>query len=434
MKIFSVSKFRVAERTKGIDWVMVIITSLLVLIGLAFIASALVVKAPTTFWNEFFNQLIYGIWIGGVGTVIMTQVDYHKLFAWKWWLIGGTSVMLLFLGGFALVKELTGIAGTRDINAFVNSFSYLPIRPFSANGAIRWIKIIGLPTFQPSELAKLTMLIFLGGFLQKNENTQITWMKLKLPLYIFFAMSVLILIQPDLGSVLLIYVILLSAMWVSKVPAHILTTITLIVVLVGGSLTFGVGYRRTRLNTFISGGQGNDHVSLAQNAISLGGIFGTGYGNSVTKQSAQRVPELSTDSIITLIGEEMGFLFTFIFMGLYLAFLFRGLKIAQDAPDVGGRALATGLAVWVTSQAYFNIMSMVGLVPSKGIPLPFVSEGGSAMILNLLATGILLNISRQAVPASRPVQKKRSKLNSINGRTFKTRQKRLSRPKQRLLS
>jgi cell division protein FtsW len=404
MKVFSAPKIDLFKRTKGIDWWLVAIIFSLVMIGLTFLSSALVIRQES-FWKEFLSQLIYGVWIGGVGAILMTQIDYHKIFDYKWWLIGCTSIMLIFLAGFAVSMQVLGISGISEQTAFLSQFSGLPIHPYAANGAARWIKVIGLPTFQPSELAKLTMLIFMAGMLQKYENEDLTWMKLKLPLYIFFALSTLILVQPDLGSVLLIFVMLLSAMWVSRVPTSILTTISAIVITVALFLTFGVSYRRNRLDTFVSGGNGKDHVSLAKNAITYGGLTGKGYGKSISKQTSERVPELSTDSIISLIAEEMGFVFVIAFISLYLLFFFRGLKIAQEAPDMGGRALATGLSVWVCSQAFFNIMSMTGLVPTKGIPLPLVSEGGSAMILNLIAAGILLNISRQKAVTGREIKK-----------------------------
>jgi cell division protein FtsW len=143
-----------------------------------------------------------------------------------------------------------------------------------------------------------------------------------------------------------------------------------------------------------------------QEAMASGGLFGVGYSRSDLKD---RIPESTTDGIIGVIGAEGGFFLVSLVIVLYLIIFLRGMKIASEAEDAGGKALAVGISVWIILQSFWNIAGMVGLFPLKGLPLPFISEGGTAMVINLMTIGILLNISTQKNPEVLTQQKLETK-------------------------
>ncbi|MEM1312024.1 MAG: FtsW/RodA/SpoVE family cell cycle protein [Patescibacteria group bacterium] len=399
MKSFYRPEFfkKVADKTISYDWTLLATVILLSMGGLAFIASGLSVKGPAVFQLAFQKQLLLGVWIGGVLAFILAKIDYHVWFKHARTLLFLTFLLLGFVGIFALVVDVMTfqkpVSEAAQIRKEVLDFVKIsPIRPYQGGGAIRWIRIPGL-TFQPSELAKLTLLIFFASTIQKYDAEELTWMKLKRPIYAFILAGFLTLVQPDLGSVLLTFGILITVMWVSKVPFRIVFTIVLIMLLVGLSSVFAVDYRRERITAFLSPSSAQaSQIFYVRLAIQNGGMWGKGYGNSEFKQRGMLF-ESTTDGIISIIGEEMGFVFTSLFLSLYLVFLYRALKIADEAEDPGGKALAVGIGVWIATQAFVNVAGITGLIPLKGLPLPFVSIGGSSILLNYISVGILLNVS-----------------------------------------
>jgi cell division protein FtsW len=398
MNNFSRNKFftRFQSINKNYDWVLLTVVITLCIAGLTFLASALSVKVQAEFYKELLKQMIFGVWIGGFMCYILSRVDYHNLFKIKNALLYITITLLGFLACFAIFTQVTGMSESAK-KIFVDNRANPIIAPSIANGSIRWIDTPFL-LIQPSELAKLTLLIFFAAKINELKDQEITWMTLKRPFYAFFLISSLIIVQPDLGTIVLIFCILFSAMWATKVPMKILGIVVTIVTVFILISTFTTGYRLSRVKSAYDSGNAtkaeNYQTKNAQKAISDGGLWGEGYGNSIAKQQGF-VPFSSTDAIISIIAEEMGFIFTTIFLGLYVAFCFRGLKIAREAPDVGGKALAVGITTWIVLQAFWNVGGIIGLAPLKGLPLPFVSEGGTAMVLNLSSVGILMNISSQ---------------------------------------
>jgi cell division protein FtsW len=396
MNKFSRTNFfnRFQTINKNYDWILMSVVVTLVIAGLTFLASTLSVKVPGDFYKELLKQMIFGVWIGGFLAYILARVDYHKLFVYKNILLYITIGLLAFLALFAGYTQIAGM-GEASKKIYIDGLANPFIAPSIANGSIRWIDTPIL-LIQPSEVAKLTLLIFFAAKLNSLRNQEITWQDLKLPFYAFFAVSSLIIIQPDLGSIVLIFGILFAAMWFTKVPIKILGVVVAIVLsfVIISSLTTGYRFKRLQVAFDNSNATSADKYQTrnAQIAISNGGLWGLGYGNSIAKQK-ENIPESSTDAIIAIIGEEMGFIFTSIFLSLYIVFCFRGIKIAKEAPDIGGKALAIGITFWIVSQALWNVGGILGLVPLKGLPLPYISEGGTAMVLNLAAFGILMNIS-----------------------------------------
>ena len=381
------------------DWWIVVIVSVLTVGGLAFLASSLAPQDMAKFHREFLYQLIFGVWVGGALMYIFARLDYHKLFNYRRSMLFVSLAGLLFLGVVGSLAQLRGLQGTELVN-FVGQFDNPLFSPYIANQSIRWIKT-PVMLIQASEVAKIALLVYFAGHLnmlsQRKDREGISWFDMKKPLYAFLVSAGLIIVQPDLGSILLIYTILFSTMFVGKVPSKIWATLTLGMVGFGLFFALGTAYRRQRvLSVFERGTDASYQIDGVQNAIQNGGLFGTGYGNSQAKQQ-RTILESSTDSIIGVIGEEMGFFATIIFLSLYLVLLHRGLKIAEEAPDIGGQALATGISIWIATQAFLNIGGNLGIIPLKGLPLPFVSEGGSAIVLNLMSIGILLNVSAQGL-------------------------------------
>jgi cell division protein FtsW len=206
----------------------------------------------------------------------------------------------------------------------------------------------------------------------------------------------LIMLQPDLGTMIVVAVAGLSQMFVSGV-----NTIHLIGgVLLGGAssmlLILTSDYRRERLLTFLQTTQDPlgkaYHIRQILIALGSGGLFGVGLGQS--KQKYLFLPESATDSIFAVIAEEVGFIGASILIILFALYAYTGIRIALRAPDVFSKTLATGIVVWIVGQAFVNIASMTAIVPLTGIPLPFISYGGTSLISVLVATGILLNISK----------------------------------------
>jgi cell division protein FtsW len=395
---------RFSFTSAGYDWLLVGIVSLLCVFGLAFLASTLSAKGAEVYQREFFHQFVYGIWFGVFAAFVLSKIDYHILFKYKNYILLSSIALLGYLAVFILVADLAGISKPQ----IVANVQFLPVRPFIAGGAMRWIAT-PLSNFQPSEFAKFSLLVYFAAFLDKinNEEKSVTWLSLKRPLYAFVLSAFLIIIQPDLGSILLTFMIVGSAMWVGKVPLKALVPISIAVVIFALSMSlFASGYRRDRIEAIFNPESEKAYqINQVRNAIRNGGVWGQGYGNSEYKQN-NLIPESTTDAILGVIGEEMGFVMTSAFLSLYLFLFLRGLHIARNAPDIGGKALAVGISVWIASQAFLNISGITGLTPLKGLPLPFVSEGGSSLIINLATIGILLNVSKQSQKAVNPAKVK----------------------------
>jgi cell division protein FtsW len=391
------------------DWWLVGCISLICVLGLAFLASSLSTRTQADYQTEFFKQLFLGVGIGGLGAFILSRIDYHFLLKKSDLILKINFVLLGFLGVFAIflffrTLGMGPVEAASSKASFIQGLSFLPIRPFTANGAIRWIDFPFLPNFQPSEFSKIALLLYFSNAFWLNENNPVNWMTLKRPLYSLALSSFLILIQPDLGTVVLISGIILASMWTTKIPFKIIFYLGFLALTLALVLSTVVNYRKERVNAFFDPNSASStQIQGVQTAIRSGGMWGKGYGNSTFKQQPGILFEQSTDAIISIIGEESGYFGTLAFLSLYGVFLWRALKIANEAPDSGGRALATGIGVWIVAQAVINVSGNLGLLPLKGIPLPFVSQGGSSILINLFAVGILLNISRQKVEQGRRV-------------------------------
>lgn len=368
MKIHFI-KFKNADKT------LLIVTAILLLFGLIMLSSASVAVGLNRFGDSGFyiKRQLVALLIGLAGFYYAYKTDYHRWHKLAFPLLALTLVLLVLV----LIPGI-GAAGY---------------------GAQRWLNLY-VTTFQPSELAKLTLVLYLAGWIGERGQALVRDFKTGL-LPLLFLMGILfllIILQPDLGTLLIICAIALVLYFVGGANLkHLAGLIGSGLILVALVIKLEP-YRLARLTTFFNPGadpQGAGyHITQALLAIGSGGIFGLGLGHS--RQKFLYLPEVTGDSIFAVIAEELGFIGSILLVVLFLLFLWRGLRIARRAPDTYGKLLATGLTAWIVIQAFVNIGAMVGVLPLTGLPLPLISYGGSALMIMLFGIGILLNISKQS--------------------------------------
>jgi cell division protein FtsW len=263
------------------------------------------------------------------------------------------------------------------------------------NGARRWIGV-GPAAFQPSEFAKLALVVWCASYLARKPPPR-TLKGLARPIGALVGVfCLLILLEPDLGTVITIVVMVGAVLLVSGTPLPTLATAYSIVFALGAIAAWSSPYRRARLFTFLDPwkdplGAGLQNVQ-AQISLGSGGIFGRGLGQGIEK--IHFLPEAHTDMIFAVIGEELGLVGAAVVVAGYCAFTYAGLKLALACKDPFGKRLAAGITALIAGQAAINLAAVLGLAPLTGIPLPFVSYGGSSLVVALLSVGVLLNIAR----------------------------------------
>jgi cell division protein FtsW len=287
----------------------------------------------------------------------------------------------------------------------------------TVNGARRWLQL-GPAVFQPSELAKLALLVFAAAYLARRPAPR-TFGELVKPLgLVTGVVCALILAEPDLGTAITIVVMIGGVLVVSGVPARLLATAGGLCVALVLAAAWFEPYRRARLLSFLNpwdDAQGAGYQPVqAMIALGSGGIFGEGLGQSVLK--ANYLPEAHTDMIFAIIGEELGLVGATALIAAYGAFAYAGFRVALACRDPFGKRLAAGITTLVCGQALINLAAVMGAAPLTGITLPFVSYGGSSLVVVLAAVGILLNIAGDDGRAS-----SRSRVPDRNRRNRRTR-------------
>ena len=262
------------------------------------------------------------------------------------------------------------------------------------NGARRWF-LLGPASFQPSELAKLALCLFAAVYLARRSPPR-TFGELVKPLGLLTALFCgLILLEPDLGTTITLCGMMLALLLVAGVPVRLLATATFLASGWGCSRSGSEPYRRARVFSFLdpwSDAEGSGfQIVQAMIGIGSGGVTGAGLGEGVGKISY--LPEAHTDMIFAVIGEELGLVGSVLVIGAFAAFAFVGFRIALRCRDPFGKLLAAGLTALVCGQAAVNLAAVLGIAPLTGIPLPFVSYGGSSLVVLLAGVGILLNIA-----------------------------------------
>lgn len=275
---------------------------------------------------------------------------------------------------------------------------FLPILPFAHGGGAgeRWVdlKII---QFQPSEVAKLTLILYLAAWFASKKDDLNKIKNMSLSFFVFVGMiALLLLVQKDLGTLAVFTIISAIVFMIAGAPIQYLFA--------GGGLAALLlwlsikiePYRMQRFLTFLNpenDNLGNSyHIRNALIAIGSGGLFGLGFGQS--KQKYLYLPEAHTDSIFAISAEELGFVRVILIVLVFGFIILRGYKIARNAPDTFSRLVASGITTWIFVQMFVNIAAMLSLLPLTGIPLPFISYGGSSLLILLAGIGILINISK----------------------------------------
>src|ERR1041385_2298169 len=355
------------------DRILFLVTLILVGFGVAMVFSSSAIVAKERFGdpNYFSLKQLISSALGLAVIFLMMKIDYHK---YRHPLIV-FSTLAIVVALLLLVFFLAAAANTH-----------------------RWIQFSGF-SVQPSEMAKLALILFLAYLLEKRKGNVNDLAFTLVPVAVVVSLLAgLIVFQPDLGtavsllaiSVALLFVAGLDLRWIA---ASIIFGLPLFYLLV-----FRVKYRRDRILAFMNPweqplGRG---FQIIQSLLSVasGGIAGLGFMEG--KQKLFYLPEAHTDFIFAVVGEELGLIGTFALLGLFLVFFWRGVRASMRAPDLFGFYLALGITLMVCVQAFINMSVVLGLLPTKGIPLPFLSYGGSSFVVMLAAVGILLNVSQQA--------------------------------------
>tara|TARA_B100000700_G_scaffold224648_1_gene247749 strand:+ start:833 stop:2011 length:1179 start_codon:yes stop_codon:yes gene_type:complete len=349
--------------------------ALLILLGVVMVLSAASVqdlRVHGDAWHHVRRQVIW-IVLGTTGLLAMLRVDYRRLRR------AASPVLIVTLILLVLV--------------------FVPGVGIEANGSSRWIGI-GALTLQPSEMAKLAMILYGAMLLSSGDRDIGDFQRTQLPMMVVLGLvGGLVYAEPDMGTAAVLVAIGASLLFFAG--------LRMILVVGGGALALGVlaalsmtaGYRRDRLLSLFD--PWNDPLVTGWQAIqagvamSNGGMWGMGLGASRAKWGF--LPYAQTDFIFAIVAEELGFVVSVLVVLAFLAIGLVGLRTAFRAPDQFGQLLAAGITTWIVLQAYVNIGAVLGLLPITGIPLPFLSYGGSSMVFTMTAYGVLLNIARQTL-------------------------------------
>lgn len=307
------------------------------------------------------------------------------------------SIILMF-GVMALdYRDLQKIAKPMMLIAVGVLFLVLiPGLGRSSFGAQRWLRI-GPFSIQPSEFVKVIMMIYVADFLSRKHNRMVSLLHGFLPIIVVLGIvSALILKQPDLGSTVLIGTVVMIMIFIGGAKIKHIVGLGALAAPAFYLLVVRVPYRLARITTFIDPWKdptgAGFQLTQSQIALGNGGLFGVGLGQSV--QKLFYLPAAHTDFILSIIGEELGFIGTFIVVALFTVFVIQGARIAKRTMDSFGYFLSIGIVSMIGIQASLNIGVSIGALPTKGLPLPFISYGGSALMMALVLVGLLLNISR----------------------------------------
>ena len=352
--------------------------AILTVIGLGATMSASAIIGLEQYDDKFYfftSQLMW-VGLGIVVLVLATRVPY------RWYRRLAVPIFLLSVLGLIIVLQFGVVRG----------------------GSRRWLELGWLGSVQPSEFAKFGVIVFLAMVMEKKEKLLTDFWHFFVPVAVSLGLvGVLMLKQPDLGTALVMFGAAITVIGVSAAPIRYVIATTIVGTALGTLMALAEPYRRARVLSFLD--PFNDklgdgwQVVQSQLALGTGGVFGVGLGASRARWSF--LPNAHTDFIFAIIGEETGFAGGLIVLVLFAWLTVVGISITYRAPDRFGRLLAAGLVAWLSLQALVNIGGVVGALPVTGMPLPFVSYGGSALLTVMGAAGILVNIARQGAPRTR---------------------------------
>jgi cell division protein FtsW len=358
---------------KPFDFWLFLTVLILLSLGLVMVFSA---SAPTAYskYNDIYKivkkQLVFAL-IGIVAMIVMSNYDYHKF---------GKKTVLALMGGSVILLILVLIPGIG----------------YKANGARRWIYIAGIP-FQPSEMAKLALILFLSYFLAKRKRPMDSFFKDLLPYLLAVGVIVgLLMLEPHLSATIIMISIAVIVLFVGGAKTRHFAILGVPVVAALIVVINFTDYMTKRINSWLdpwsdSMGTGWQTIQSLY-AIGSGGLFGKGLGQSMQKQLY--IPEPYNDYIFSILAEELGYVGVAAVLLLFGIFIWRGIKIALNAPDTFGSLIAVGITALFAVQSLFNIAVVTNTVPPTGVSLPFFSSGGSSLLLFMVEVGILLNVSK----------------------------------------
>ena len=350
-----------------------ILVTLLCVVGLVMVGSASPVISLMTYhspWTIFIRQTLWMV-VGVAALLIFARIDYRK-----WRKLGIPLVVVTI--GLLLAVLVPGLGVT-------------------AGGSSRWIGF-GLLRLQPSELMKLAIVVFAADIVVRRMDRSAPAKQVIAPVVgVLVVAAALIIKQPDMGTAMVLSCTAFGILFMSGVPLAPLTKVLL--AFTGIAVVFAVSdsYRRDRILSFVNPGahQSGSGYQVWQSLIGLGSghLFGLGLGGGREKWGT--LPNAHTDFIFSVVGEELGLVGAIFIMGLFFALAWYGFRAAGRAPDRFGCLVAVGVTTWITSQAVINMGAVIGVLPVTGIPLPFISFGGSSLVITLAAVGILMNIALQ---------------------------------------
>ena len=357
------------------DRVFLLTTLLLIAVGLFVFSSAslgLVAREGASFGTVALKQI--GIAVFGIFVMLVTaNIDIKK---------NRKASPYIFIASVILTALV-----------------FVPHIGFAHGGAARWISFASF-TFQPSEFLKIASVILLATLLSAYKEKFVMSFKSLIPFFIIVGISgALILKQPDTGTFLVIFTALLATYFASGTKFRNIIAIFLLGVVAIGGLVYMRPYAMARITTFLNpsaDAQGAGYqIQQAMIAVGSGGLTGRGFGQSI--QKFNYLPEPIGDSIFAVAGEEFGLLGTITIVVIFAFFCLRGLKIAAKSKDNFGKLLGVGIITLITAQALINIGAIIGVMPLTGIPLSFISHGGTALMFTMFEAGIILSISKNAV-------------------------------------
>ncbi len=361
-----------ATKRVAMDHSLLIITIVLALVGLVMVFSASAVVAGNRFHDPgyFLKRQLAWLAFGFLLLHLASHIDY------VWW--KRLSIPLLGLTVLLLVMVL------------------IPSLGVSAKGARRWLRL-GSISVQPAEIAKLVAVMYLAAYLAKKEDRLTGFLSGLAPaLLIIGVLGGLVLLEPDLGTVVVMGSVAIGLLFLGGARLSHLLSLGLCAVPVVLVLVLSSSYRRQRLMTFLApwkdASDAGFQITQSFLAFGSGGLFGVGLGEG--KQKLFFLPEAHTDFVLALVGEELGLVGTGVIILLFALFAIRGFQVAARARMPFGRYLGMGITLLIGVQALINACVVTGLVPTKGLTLPFVSYGGSSLVTCMFGVGILLNISR----------------------------------------
>jgi cell division protein FtsW len=371
-----------AEERPSTYWLLLGVTAVLLLIGLVMVLSASSVQSLREYGSTWYYFLRQTVWVG-LGSVVFllaSRLDYRKLrrFATPFLLLAVVLLVVVLIPGIGI----------------------------RVNGARSWIGA-GMLRVQPAEIAKLALLLFSADLLDRRSDKIVdSSLTLRPILAVVCVVGGLMMLQPDLGGSIVLGAIVFAVLFVAGVPLLRLTGVLGVAGLLSLVLALAEPYRRDRLLAFLHPSRdiaGNAYqLNQSLNGLASGGWIGVGLGESASKYGY--LPNAHTDFIFAIIGEELGLLGALLVVALFAAFAVLGVKTALRAPDRFGTLMAAGITAWIMAQALVNIGGVIGLMPITGLTLPFVSFGGSSLLVTMAAAGVLVNVAAngRARVASRP--------------------------------